>query len=741
MAALAAHGAVDCRLGDRGDVLARFYSENDGKSLRRLPSWIVPENAFGGFAISDPSNVVQRRVLEVFRDRSDWNVLTYCCRSSEPLNPAVTSRLAMAASELRGTGIELLMELDPRLLRNAFLERHPDDYLRLRQYGIFSPAADGSTKFEVRQDYMCDYENTSGKNDPYSGWKPGRLLSVRAAKGESMRPMYAVNVACSRDMVSGAVTGLAADEKLLVEVEWPLKEADPCSPNLLKFVREVALMYRSLGVSGTMRDEYGFQKPNTKNGRARLAYWHSPYFAKLYARRSGGRSLDNDLPLLALGLKTQRAHRAAVDYTMSIYDACTAIEADFYDLNREYFGQDVYVAKHVTWHMPFAWDEFLHNGLSWWASKRDWAQSDEFQPVPAATGMMKKFGTPLWLNEGYGPNPEHYVKTLWRYIPCGGRMVYHSIFSWDMSKSSVAIYKDEKERAYRRHADLLGDDAMRAEEISRLLPLMTRAPIDCPVAHVFGHERLVDWLDPGHCDWGEKIAHGLGGQGYYVDAYPASELDLGTFSVDGEGFLRVGKQRYLACSLYHLSEAERAKWESLTSGKELKTRIFVDPTVDSVARFLDERHAVRQTPLAKDGLGGGTGNRLPPPDGLMYLTDGTAVRVKGASPDFAGDAIEGEIETSGVRVRYVARGLFATRSEGGELVAAAGGEVSQIEAPGFSLSLDAPADIVLVKIGGEWHGVWQTPDMSAPVPSPLLRVTSHWVKLRGLPSSRDKKGR
>jgi len=201
----------------------------------------------------------------------------------------------------------------------------------------------------------------------------------------------------------------------------------------------------------------------------------------------------------------------------------------------------------------------------------------------------------------------------------------------------------------------------------------------------------------------------------------------------------VGKQRYLACSLYHLSEAERAKWESLTSGKELKTRIFVDPTVDSVARFLDERHAVRQTPLAKDGLGGGTGNRLPPPDGLMNLTDGTAVRVKGASPDLAGDAISGELETGGVKVAYAARGLFAARVIDGKMDGFCGGEVTRVEAPDLSLVLDEPADIALVKIGGEWHGVWQTPDVSAPVPSPLLRVTSHWVKLRGLSSPHGKK--
>ena len=33
---------------ERPDVLERFYAENEGRTIRRLPSWIVPENVFGG---------------------------------------------------------------------------------------------------------------------------------------------------------------------------------------------------------------------------------------------------------------------------------------------------------------------------------------------------------------------------------------------------------------------------------------------------------------------------------------------------------------------------------------------------------------------------------------------------------------------------------------------------------------------------------------------------------------------
>ncbi len=219
-------GSLLPRTGDRGDVLARFYHENEGKSLRRLPSWIVPENAFAGFGIADPSNTVQRRVLKPFLERSDWNVLTWCCRTAEHGHPEVAPRLAEAAETLKGSGIELLMELDPRLMRNEFLSRHPDDHLRLRQFGRFMPDAGGVARFEVRQDYMCDYENTSGMKDPYSGWKPGHIVAVRAVKGASMRKLAADEANCTADAVTGVVSGLADGETLLVEVGQILRWAD-----------------------------------------------------------------------------------------------------------------------------------------------------------------------------------------------------------------------------------------------------------------------------------------------------------------------------------------------------------------------------------------------------------------------------------------------------------------------------------------------------------------------------------
>ena len=80
LAAAVALAAVFSAIAGEGDVLARFYGENVGKALRRIPSWVVPENAFVGLSNSDfedESGATQKRIFDAYRDRSDWDVITY----------------------------------------------------------------------------------------------------------------------------------------------------------------------------------------------------------------------------------------------------------------------------------------------------------------------------------------------------------------------------------------------------------------------------------------------------------------------------------------------------------------------------------------------------------------------------------------------------------------------------------------------------------------------------------------
>ena len=718
---------------EEGDVLRRFYSENEGRELRRIPSWIVPENAFLSLSnqdFEDPSNATQRRIFEMFRERSDWNVLTYTLRCIPDLSsPEVQRRVAEASAISKEMGLALLMDIDPRIMRGEFFSRWPGDCLMIRQFEMAEPDVSGTARFKAEQKLMRDH--MAYGSIPYSGWRPGRFLAAYAVKGKdlaSLRRLQAEDVVSTTNEVSGVVRGLAADETLLAEVEFSINAPDPYSPNLLPFTREMMLRYRKLGVHGAMRDEWGFVSPPDSMCKHK-AFWFTKPFAAAYGRISGGRDYEQDIIALALGVDTPETYRCANAYVRTIYEGCRITEEDFYRSDKEYFGKDVYVAKHPTWYSNLASPrEYLHNGLDWWAAKRDWAQSDESCPVSADTGMMRKFGSPLWLNEGYGPRPEHYARTLWQYMLCGGRMVYHGIHGGDYLKR----YASPSERKYHAMADFLSREGIRAEQISRLLPLMTRAQIDCPVAHVFGYDRLVNWLDAGYCDWGESIVHGLGSRGYYSDAFPANEMPNGTFYIDGDGYVCVGGHRYLACILHHLSPSELEEWKKVTGGRSILTRLFTDPDAEDVANYLDTRNAVRQTPLLGTGLGGGNRNRLPPPDGVMTLTDGTVVRIKGGTPDLAGDPISGALSSDGVEVSYSARGMFAVRVEKGALTGFAGAEVARVEAPGLSLALDNPADVVLTKIDGEWHGVWQTPNRSAPVPEALRSITRRWVKLRGL---------
>ena len=744
-ALLAVAISVSAASSEGAGVLERFYRENDGKALRRLPGWVLPEALFCSLRnvdIDGEGTNVLGRIYALCRDRLDVNVLTWQPRCRLDLSsPRVEERVAEAVRSLGGSGISLVLFVDPRLMRNEFFSRWPDDCLHWRQFEVVKPDADGTARFCAKMERLGDHM-LYGTKDKYSWWKPGGLVSVRAMKGRdsaTARIIEAEDVSCTEKAVSGTVRGLASDEELVVEVDFPLNEIDPCSPHLLPFMHEMALRYRKLGIDGYCLDEWGFQSPKAAMLQHR-AFWHSVNFALAYSKRSGGRNLEKDMVEFALHTDTPAIRAAVNAYVRTIYDTCVAIEGDMYATNKRLFGADAFVGKHPTWWAQLGSAmEPLHNGLNWWAARRDWAQSDENVPVPADTGMMKKLGSPLWLNEGYGNNPRHYVSTLWRYALCGGRMNWHGIVGDRRTDYLRRTCKNDIERRYRRIADMFPDETIRAEEILRLLPLMTRAPIDCPVAHIFGHDRFVNWLDPACGDWGRRLAHGLGQAGYYVDAYPANEIFAGTFAVDSDGFLRVGRQCYKAVTLCNLSAGERAAWERIAAAEKLNTRVFSNPRIDEVAAYLESVDAVRQTPLWENGIWGGTDNLLPESDGVMFLTDGTAVRIKGCCPNFAGDEIEGELKTDGVCVKYKARGMFAARAENGALTGIAGGEVAYVDAPGFSLALSSPTDIVLVKLSDGWHGVWQTPSMDEQIPDALRRLVAKWVKLRGIATALRRK--
>ena len=742
------------------DALDAFWSETSGRTLRRLPLGVVPENVFWSLSNTsfEQGEEFERRFVADLAGRSVYNVVTLTLRSVPDLSDKVTERFAGTfIRESHARGIKVLMDIDARISRREFLRRWPEDragVLRLVSAQPTNGVARFAADFGSYRDHMA--WGAERAYDPSAG-RVVRALAVRAdADGavawESARDLTASvgELAVTSNRVSGAVAGLAPDERLLVAVGFDLFAVDPCSSHLTPFLRELALRYRALGADGAMRDEWGFPPMRDYVATHSAVPWTARFAAAYAAERGGGDYVRDMLLAFAPAKGKEAERRAAIDaLNLTIYRTIARTEREFYDLNKELFGPDVYVTKHPTWHTRVCATEFLHDGFAWWAAPRDWAQSDEAVPIPCINGMSKKFGGPCWMNEGYGPNPEHYGRAVWKYALCGGRMVYHGIYGGNTSLKDLNLPPPEYKR--RSALDILTPDNVRAQARVCLLNLITRAQIDCPAALVFGHRRTMNWLDPAFEDGGLALAHALADTGRYVDSYPSTELDAGTFRLDADGYLCVGRQRYTALVLHRLDAADAAAFARLVAGRTVRTALFawdspavagaraLASAVDAgpVAAALDAAGTVRQTPLLPTGLHHYSSDHLPGTDGTLRLLDGTVARLKGCQPCFAGDPVSGTLSVGKTEVGYEAEGgLFAVRLDAaGRAEALAAGGLRRVEAPGLSLRLDRGEDVALVRRGGKWRGLWQTDDPSATVPAALRALTDDWRILR-LPSAK-----
>ena len=728
------------------EALKNFWTQYAGKTIRRLPVQVQPCNAF--FCLIDSDFDGSGRAFDLYRafaDGSAYNCITFSLRCKNDLSDSATYEMVGKLAENSSRAdIQTLMDIDPRIARDEFMRRYPDEAQGYVMLHIGN--GDGGGKFSLTPDAFGGHMAVCARRDfePFrakmaSAWA-FRRNSSGVADGKTFRRIDSSVRLFDHGpkTVSGAVSGLSHGEEFVVLVAFDLWCADVYAPHLSEFTENLMRRYSKLPIAGAMHDEWGFP-PVRKKMLSRRAFWYSAPFAEAYTLHTGGRVLMDDFPLLAMQVVGRERERyAAIDaYLKVLYNGCVKTENDFYEANKRIWGSDVYVTKHATWWSDVCDGEIMHGGLAWWAAKRDWAQSDEAIDLAFSCGMTKLTPGPFWMNEGYGPDPLHYSHTLWRYALCGGRMVYHGIYSGS-GKTSISNLP-RKERGYRSHMDLLSPDAVLAQSRVDLLSLITRAQIDCPAAVVFGHSRIVNWADSAYKDWGRNVVHALGADGYYVDAYPTSQT--AAFSVDPDGRLCVGRQSYSAVWLNHLNGQDAEEWRKLLSCRRIATRIYStdSPPIPGVVSLADENLALtelrsalagstRQTPLA-EGLRPDARNRLPKPDGTLVLTDGTCARIKGCCPSVRGDAISGTIAISGKSVRYEAEGIFAVRFDGnGNIDRLAAGGLRTVVAEGFVLDLPRPIDLALVKLSDGWHGLWQTADKAEKLPDQLASLTDKWTR-------------
>ncbi len=714
-----------------------------------IGAWFPQENEMGqadGY----------REFLDAAAAHSHYTLLSTSMRNRgrQMVDADVHAWFKAAAVYARDRGIGLVLELDPRHSITAFRQRYPkalQQRLWLREadlrvdgecvvemaYGVgHGDAICGAEVNAIALERVYVYERTD------AGVEPGTLQDVTAS--------------CSvRD------TGTGTRSAVIPVGEASSKERKACvmmrvtfdflavfSPEILQFEADTVRQYADLPLAGLMKDEAGFPAVHDgiphKNG-----FWTSSWREADYARRTGGRDLVRDALLMGLGEAGREAERQAAinQYMEQSRERNTIIEQAFYKLAKATFGRDAFVGTHdTTFPYPDA-REFERNGLNWWTARRDCAQSDEITPYSCRTSMAKKMGSGLWYNQWYAPDIDTYEKEIWRYALAGGRMNFH-------------VLHPRRESFCECGKALLRSDLLRSDCRIRLLNFISDAPVDSPVAVVFGHANVMNWAGPGFDDIGTQLTDAFWRTGIYADLIPSTEIAEKALRVDDHGDVWYGKQRYAAVVLYRPEFEDRTtagffqraakgkavlyrigEWtrdfhaRPLDGNAALPVRMKVAPDVDSCAREivagLIKSGVEPQTPSRGDfpkwnNLGRPSINL--PASGRTRLIDGTVILVAGEE-SATGDPIRKTIRVNGRSVTFDAVGVAAVRfSKDGNLEAMAVGGLRHFKTDSLTISLEQPVDVaVWVAEDGVLQGVLQ--DHRGPVPAALASLTSNWLRL------------
>jgi hypothetical protein len=294
----------------------------------------------------------------------------------------------------------------------------------------------------------------------------------------------------------------------------------------------------------------------------------------------------------------------------------------------------------------------------------------------------------------------------------------------------------------------------------RMLDEVSGAPLACPVAVVFGHACAMNWTHPAYNDVGLGIASALSAKGFPVDLIPSSLAACGALTLDADGSVRLGAQRYRAVVLHqpeYGGDAERAFFRRAAQGGSAlfrvgdwlcdgqarpyadgglplaPERVFKDGAacVEPVLRALAAAGVQPVTPwTARAQRWGHTGGALaaPPVEGFTVLTDGTYVRVAGAR-QAEGDPIQERFTWQGHQLEVDAVGVVAVRfASDGSLAAFAAGGFKHLRVDGLDVTVPERVDIAFKRgEDGRVRGVWQ--GVPASLPDGLRAFTRQWTRL------------
>jgi hypothetical protein len=638
-----------------------------------------------------------RDFVDLIADHSNFGLMTTSLRTPqrEIVFPETHDQIKRAVAYAHQRGLRVAFDLDVRLARGTFLKRYPaQQQWMLRVRG-------GRKTVSIEPQRLTDH--MTGGGGEYEVLH-GRLLGVYRRRADN-----SIEDACAAvkvDEESARRVAVRVDEAagdVIVAAAFEYRTPDVFAPALIAFQDAIYAQYRDVPLDGGMKDEWGFP-PVYGLGPRGGDFWYSEPLARAY-REAGGGDFLRDCVLMANGSGGGAEARAAAAnrYLRLILTRNAEIERAFYDVVKRTYGPQAFVGTHATWGIMPSGDAFK-NGYDWWQARRDYGQTDEDFPIPLRTSLAKKMGQPLWFNQYYNSDVEPYFAEIWRDARAGGRVNFHPLYptnlGWD---------------GYRR---LLDSPVARAESRIRLLNFVTRAPLDCPVAVVFGHAAALNWLGPHFGDLGIDFADELGKAGFPADVIPSTEIENGSLRLLDDGQVAYGAQRYRALVFLNTLYEPAGTLVFLERARASRTAVFVrgngvDPSPGRVAQFLKGSYTAHYNP----------------PD-LARLTDGTCVLARGEKNP-GGDPIEETFYCGNVKATVRATGVLAIRFVQGKLHSLAASELRSVEADGFHLELAVPLDVALWSDAeGRYHGVVQgAGTVPEALPEALRKLTPEWLRL------------
>jgi hypothetical protein len=697
-----------------------------------------------------------KQFLDLHEKHSGYELLTTSIRHHvEVTEPAVHDQIQRAAEYARARGMRMVMDLDVRLARQEFARQHPDELqeiVRLREVALspaglatleipaltladhYTPTALGVRAYETvaaRLLRACSYTTNASGIDPGSIREISDRCSISQADARGLR----VSIRAGPEDTGRILCVLGA---------FTLFTPDVFAPHLVGFERRILQQYADVPLAGACKDEWGF--PGRFSPRTDDLYFSSA-MAREYRRRRPGHDLVGDLLLMFRPHTGMGAARvAAINHYMEMnWQRNAEVENAFSASVKRVFGPQAMSATHPTWFPdPGTPEEVFKNGLHWWACRRDLAQTDETTPFCVRTALAKKWRSPVWVNMYYDRRSASYHEDLWRSVLGGGRLNFHPVYP-----------PPENAKPDHLTTSLLSDPVLAADCRVRLLNYISTAPVDCPVAVLFGHPSALNWAGPGFADVGMKVVNQLWAQGYYADLIPSSEIAAGQLKLAKDGRLQYGPQRYAAAILYHpgFERPSTAKFFRRVVNAS-QTAVFVvgdwihdfeghpipegtlqrTKGLDADAAAQAAMEAVHRRGIAPQASGsfrqlGFPGSVMPNPAGECRLLDGTVILASGQK-DVMGDPIQKTLHLRGQEITFDAVGVAAVRLDpSGRVEALAAGGLKRFAAPQLQISLPERTDLALWRdTRGIWHGVLQ--GFPGPIPSELTRITTNWTRVR-----------